>query len=145
MSASNIVLNDGQVTPVAHTFKPRGLDPKGNFWWEDQTGSSSLGYNRISMKLVRSGIPVQGQSAKDLVNRVQIGIHTPTLETLGTSDSGLTPPPQVAYVPRFVGEFIISDRANDSERDNLLAFTAGLMGEAQLELMVQDLLSAYAT
>ncbi|DAD51533.1 coat protein [ssRNA phage Gerhypos.1_48] len=145
MSASNIVLNDAQATPVAHTFKPRGLDPKGNFWWEDQTGSSSLGYNRISMKLVRAAVPVQGQSSKDLVNRVQFGIHTPVLETLGTADNGMLPPPQVAYVPRCVGEFILSDRSNDQERKDLRKYMEGLMGEAQLEQMVETLLSAYAT
>lgn len=144
MSAvTSIVLNDAQGTPVAHTFVPLGPDQNGAWWFEDQSGSSAIGYNRISLQLVRPQAPSAGLDSAKRTSRIKIGVHTPVLETLSTSDSGLTPPPTVAYVPRFTGEFVISERSSLQERKDLRKYVDYLMAEAQLTAMVETLQNIY--
>jgi hypothetical protein len=144
MSAvANIVLNDAQGSPVAHTFIPLGQDKLGAWWWEDQTGTASIGYNRISMQLVRSTIGAAGDSSGNRTNRIKIGIHTPKLETLSNNSAGLTPPPTVAYVPRCNIEFIISDRAALQDRKDLRKYADFLLAETQLTNMVENLQNVF--
>lgn len=144
MSAvTNIVLNDAQATPVAHTFIPLGPDQNGAWWFEDQTGTSPIGYNRISLHLVRPKAAAPGQDAGDRTARIKIGIHTPKLETVATNDAGLTPPPTVAYVPRVNIEFIISERSSLQDRKDLRKYADFLMAEAQLTAMVETLQNIY--
>lgn len=139
----NIVLNDAQATPVAHTFIPLGPDTNGAWWFEDQSGSKPIGYNKISMQLVRPGPASSGQNAGERTARIKVGLHTPVLETLGTSDSGITPPDQVAYTPRVNVEFIISERSTLQERKDLRKYVDFLMAETQLTNMVENLQNIY--
>lgn len=144
MSAvQNIVLNDAQATPVAHTFIPLGPDQNGAWWYEDQTGLAPIGYNRISLQLVRPTVAPAGTSSGDRTARVKIGLHTPKLETLGTNDNGLTPPPTVAYVPRCVIEFIMSERSALQDRKDLRKYVDFLMAETQVTAMVELLQNVY--
>jgi hypothetical protein len=144
MSAvANIVLNDAQATPVAHTFVPIGPDLKGVWWWEDQSASESIGYNRISMQLKRVGNPAPGSNSGGRVNRVLVSIHCPVLETLATNDAGLTPPPTVAYVSRANVEFILPERNSLQDRKTLRKFVDFLAAETQLTGMVETLQNVY--
>lgn len=144
MSAvANIVLADAQATPVNHTFVPLGPDSNQAWWFEDQTAASPIGNNRISLQLVRSAPASAGQNAGDRTSRVKIGLHCPVLETTGTNDSGITPPPTVAYVPRFTAEFIMSDRSTTAQRETLRKFAYGLLNDTQLKDMVEDLINVY--
>lgn len=142
--AANIVLLDAQATPVSHTFVPLGRDSKNQnmYWFEDQSGSSSLGWNRISFELVRDrGNLTPGASSQQRTNRVKIGLHTPIMETLSTADSGFTPAATIAYVPRCNVEFIISDRATTQNRKDLRKYAWNLMNEAQVVNMVENFIS----
>lgn len=144
MSAvTSIVLDDAQATPVAHTFLPLGPDQAGAWWFEDQSGTSAIGYNKISLQLVRPKNAAPGSNSGDRVSRIKIGIHTPKLESLSTSDSGLTPPPTVAYVPRFTAEFIVSERSSLQDRKDLRKFADFLMAEAQVTAMVELLQNVF--
>lgn len=142
-AVASIVLNDAQATPVAHTFTPLGPDIKGAWWFEDQTGPASIGYNRISMQLIRAGNPAPGESQMDRVNRVKVGIHTPKLEVLGNAATGITPPPQVSYIPRVNLEFVLPDRASLQDRKDLRKYVDFLCAEAQLTAMVELLQNVY--
>lgn len=139
----NIVLNDAQVSPVAHTFIPLGPDQSGTWWYEDQTGSAPIGYNRISLQLIRASNPGAGTNSGDRTARVKIGIHTPKLETLGTNDSGLTPPATVAYVPRCNIEFIMSERCSLQDRKDLRKYADFLLAETQVTAMVETLQNVF--
>lgn len=144
MSAvANIVLNDAQATPVAHTFIPLGPDTSGTWWFEDQSASTPIGYGRISLQLVRPKTASSGQNAGDRTSRIKIGVHTPKLETVATNDGGLTPPPTVAYVPRCLIEFIISDRSSLQDRKDLRKYVDYLMAEAQVTNMVENLQNVF--
>jgi len=144
MSAvANIVLADALGTPVNHTFIPLGPDMRGVWWFEDQTGSSTIGYNRISLHLTRSGNPPPGSNSKERMNRVKIGIHVPTLETLGTSDAGITPPPTVSYVTRCAVEFILPEQNSLQNRQDLRKYAQYLLAETQVTAMVETLQNVY--
>lgn len=142
-AVSVITLSDALATPVVHTFVPVGPDQKGAWWWEDQSTASPIGYNRISMQLIRSGNPAAGTSAGERVNRVKVGLHTPKLETISNNSAGLIPPAQVAYVPRCNVEFIIPDRSILQDRKDLRKFLDFLAAEAQLTAMVETLQNVY--
>jgi len=144
MSAvTSIVLNDAQGTPVAHTFIPLGPDSNGVWWFEDQTGTSAIGYNKISLQLVRPKTASSGSNAGDRTSRIKVGIHTPKLETVATNDAGLTPPPTVAYVPRVLAEFILSERSTLQDRKDIRKYMDFLMAETQLTNMVENLQNIY--
>lgn len=142
-AVTNIVLPDAQATPVNHTFIPIGPDQNGVWWFEDQSTASPIGYNRISLQIVKSGNPSPGSNASTRVNRVRMGIHTPKLETLGTSDAGFTPAATVAFVLRANLEFILSDRSSLQDRKDLRKYVQGLCGDAQFYAMIENLQGIY--
>lgn len=145
MSAvANIVLADAQATPVNHTFIPLGPDKNGVWWFEDQSASSPIGYNRISLALIRPANPAQGAaSGLDRVARVKAVIYTPKLETLANNSAGITPPPTVAYTPRVNVEFSLPERSSLQDRKDLRKFVDFLMAETQLTAMVETLQNVY--
>lgn len=145
MSAvANIVLNDALGSPVAHTFVPLGPDTNGVWWFEDQSPSSVIGYNRISISLVRSKPPGPTQaSTSDRVNRVKIALHCPVAETLGTNDAGVTPPPTLAYISRATIEFILPERNNLQNRKDLRKFAQFLLADTQVVGMVETLQNVF--
>lgn len=145
MSAvANIVLADAQATPVNHTFIPLGPDANGVWWFEDQTGTTALGYNRISLQLTRTPVGTNGTvGASNRVNRVKIGIHCPTLETLGTNDAGVTPPPTVSYVNRANIELILSERNTLQNRKDLRKYAQFLLADTQVVGMAESLQNVF--
>ncbi len=142
-AVSNIVLNDAQATPVAHTFVPIGQDTKGVWWYEDQSASSPVGYNRISYEFVRAPNPAPGTSASGRINRVKVGFHTPKLEVMGNNAAGITPPPQVAYIARCNMEFILPEQSSLQDRKDLRKYMDFICAEAQLTDMVENLRGVY--
>jgi len=145
MSAvANIVLADAQGTPVNHTFIPLGPDTNGVWWFEDQTGAAAIGYNRISLYLTRSSVGTNGTvGGANRVNRVKIGIHTPVLETLGTNDVGITPPPTVGYVNRANLELILPERNTLQNRKDLRKYAQFLLADTQVVGMVENLQNVF--
>jgi hypothetical protein len=66
-------------------------------------------------------------------------VHTPVLETLGTADNGITPPPTVAFVPRASIEYVISERASFQNRKDLRKYVQFLQADTQVVAMVEQL------
>jgi len=143
-AVSNIVLTDAQATPVNHTFIPLGKDAKGVWWFEDQSGDSAIGYNRLSISITRPSQAAVGQVDKgDRVNRVRIGISTPKPETLGTGGNGFVPAPTLAYVERFSAEFILPDRGNLQGRKDLRKYASTLLANTHVVNAVELLQNIY--
>jgi len=139
-----IVIADAQGTPVNHTFTPLGPDTNGVWWYEDQSQSTPVGYWRISLQLTRTPPAGNGvASSSNRVNRVKIGFHIPTLETLGTNDAGLTPPPTVSYVTRMTCEFISPERNVLQNRKDLRKMFALLLADTQVINMMESLQNVY--
>lgn len=145
MSAvANIVLQDAQATPVSHTFIPLGPDANNVWWFEDQSAASPIGYNRISLQLVRPGNPSAGEDSAKRVFRVKIGLHTPTLEVISNSTvSGIIPAPTISYINRFNAEFIIPERSTLQNRKDARKYAQFLMADTQVVAMVESLQSVF--
>lgn len=139
-AAANIVLNDAQGTPVAHTFVPLGPDSNGVWWFEDQSGASPIGYNKISMSLVRPLTTSQGESSEKRVSRLKLALHTPKLEnTTNSTVSGVAPAPTISYTPRAQLELIIPERSSLQDRKDLRKYAQFLLADAAVVAAAETL------
>lgn len=146
-TVANIVLANGEATPVNHTFVPMGRDADGGFLFEDQSprvaSTSPLGWPRIRVTTQRVTEVGPRANAAGLINRVTVTISLPQLETLGTSDTGLTPPPTVAYIDRVKTEFMLPARDTVADRKDALAYAKNVLGNANIISLVHDLQQFY--
>lgn len=139
-AVANIVLADAQGTPVNHTFLPLGPDTNGVWWFEDQSVATPIGYWRISIKLERTPPAGNGAvSSANRVNRVVVGLHQPVLETLGTADNGITPPPTVSFVNRSRVEFAMPERNTLQNRKDLRKMTSNVLADANVITLIESL------
>lgn len=143
-----ITLLNGESTPVSHTFYPLGQDSKTGIWWfEDRSprvpASASIGFPRIGVRTKREMEVVAGQSAKSTVARVELTIALPQLETLGSSSSGFTPAPTVAYVDRVQISYILSSRDALLDRKDALAFSKNLLNNALIVDLIESVSSLF--
>jgi hypothetical protein len=140
-----IVLADAQTTPVNHTFNPLGPDANGVWWFEDQTTTSAIGNQKISVQLVRPGVPRAGEDSSKRICRVKIGIHTPILENVTNATiSGISPAPTVSYIPRCNMEFLIPERSVKAfDRQTLRKYAANLLANANVTTVIEDLQNFY--
>jgi hypothetical protein len=74
---------------------------------------------------------------------VEYVFSMPALETVGTSDSGLTPPATVAYVDRIKGEYLLPARNVLADRKDDLAFGKNLMANAIFIDLIHNLSQIY--
>lgn len=136
--ASNIVIDDGQATPVAHTFIPLGFDKQNKFWYEEQAAGAPLSWRKISLELVRNDQTSPASNAGEQTARVRVHVHLPTMETIGTNDNGITPPPTLAYTLRSQHEFIMSGRSTEGEREDVQAFAYNVLDNADVKAMITN-------
>lgn len=118
MSAqSNIVINDGQGTPVAHTFNPKGArameNGKSLALWRDQSPASAVGFLTIK----EEHVPVNTNG----VEKFRYVIDVPTLESPASGGS-FAPPPTRAYGSIAVIEVWAHQRASKAELENIVAY-----------------------
>lgn len=127
---SSITINDGSGTPVAYTFDPIGRDSKtGVYFYEQVTPAptNKLGAARIGIKTDRKS--ALGPTLDDM-STVSYSLWLPTLETLGTNDAGVTPPPTVSYHEKVRILFDLAERSTSAERKNARIFAANLLAHS---------------
>lgn len=141
-AASNVVINDGATTPVAHTFTPTDKDSKGVMWFEQTTPvvTTMLAAKKIGYKQVRGNLMAR-QSVES--GKVIFSIMLPTLEAVGTSDSGYPPPPRVAYKEVARMEFDLSERSIKQERKDIRVLSLNLLAHAMAISAIDDLIATY--
>lgn len=137
--ATSIVINDGQATPVSHTFSPQDKDMKNVFWFEELASGPALGNKRVSVSLARPPMMSQGQSSANRVSRCKLGIYIPTLELVSPNAAGYTPAPTVAYNDKVMIEFTMSERGAEPGRDDLIAYAIGVLNDPQVVAAVTKL------
>lgn len=129
---ADLTLNDGQATPVAHTFKARRIDgivAK----YQDISGGIAIGYPQVTLS---SREPVGDSGNFKVVAKVKL----PVLETVsGTSYAGIVPAPTLAYDLPFSGEFILPGRSTIAVRKDILAYVRSLINSALMTALVVDL------
>lgn len=141
-AATNIVINDGAITPVAHTFSPIGKDDKNVMWFEQITPApvNPLGAKRIGYRQTRVMDP-KGQLTGR--SKLIVTVHVPTLETMGNNSAGITPPPTVAYVEESRLEFVLPERSLKQERKDTRSLVMNLLANAQMVTAIDDLQVIY--
>lgn len=143
-TAANIVLNDALGTPVAHTFVPLGPDANGVWWFEDQSGASPIGYNRISLSISRPVTTTAGESSEKRLSRVKLGVHTPKLEnTTNSTVSGVAPAPTISYTLRTNMEFILPERSALQDRKDIRKYAQFLIADATVVNAVESLIGVW--
>lgn len=122
--AANIVLNDGQATPVAVTFSPESVTPALSSF-ADRTAGVASGFRRLKVSNAFA-------AGKSVVNRSKYSVEYPVTTTV----NGVT---TVAYVLRANLELILPDGSTDAERKNLYAFMANGLANALVRGALRDL------
>lgn len=136
---ANIVVNDGEATPVSRTFAPRGVN-NGVALWQDVTYNPVIaGFGEIRQELKR---PVDPASE---VYKVIWTMALPILETVSTTgtSSGYSAAPKVAYVLRGKAEFWLPTRCTTQDRKNLEMCFKNLQGQTVHDNVIQNLDPAY--
>jgi hypothetical protein len=117
-SQANVVLANGETTPVNKTFAPKGAlrSPTGKdvAEWREQSAVNAEGF----FSLTEQHTDPNGNR----IEKFRYVIEIPTLETVGTNDAGITPAPSVAYVTTGVVEVWMSTRASQAELKDIVAF-----------------------
>jgi len=118
---SNIVLNDGQGTPVAHTFEPEAI--RGDVAkWVDRSSGISLAFPAMTQSIRP---PVA--RAKTRNTKVSIRLIVPTLEqTSPSTATGIQPAPTKAYDCVVELNAIFPERCTLQERKNIRAYLKNL-------------------
>lgn len=129
---ASMTLNDGQATPVAHTFGTVNKDSSGVAKWADRVGGIALGYPVITMSV--------REPVKDSRNyKVMLKVAVPTLEVTSPSTaSGIQPAPTLAYDHLCTISMIMPERGSLAERKNLIAFVKNLLAHANVTAAVEN-------
>jgi hypothetical protein len=134
-AAANIVINDGQGTPVAHTFAP--AKTVADFaLLEDRAGGIYVGFNKLTFSLVRPTGPAKAVS-RNL--KLSMKVETPKLESSTNSTySGFTPAPTVSYRPVVEIMFTFPERCTLQDRKDLQAYAKNLLANTFSDSAVQS-------
>ena len=122
--SSPIVLNNGDVTPVAKSFNPERVAPELSTFTERSAG--------VSAGFPRFGIQFSPASSKRATNRIDLSLDLPVLQTINGVST-------VAYVGRFKGYFVVPDVMTAVERADLLAYASNALLNPQIAAVVKDL------
>lgn len=117
---TDLTANDASA--VAHIFRPLGCNEQG--WWEFEqytpTPANALAAKRCALRIKR---PPRNQGMArgtqlNAVVRIEVRQWSPVMETLSTSDTGITPPATVAYVLYTEVTHLFPERSTENERVN---------------------------
>lgn len=142
-SAANVVINDGATTPVSHTFVPTLRDEKGVLWYEQSVPaiSTPLAAKKIGYKQIRGNLMARTSVE---TGSVSLSIMLPTLEAVGTSDSGYPPPPRVAYKEMARVTFDLSERSTEQERKDTRLLLRNLMDSTMVIAAIDKLQATFS-
>lgn len=120
-AAANIVINDGESTPVAHTFVPSKVsDLVATFFGP---GSTLAGREKITV--------TRREATASVAGKVSIKIEIPTEKTV----DGIT---VVDYVHAAYLEFVVASRGFKQNRKNARMLSANLLANAIIAAVIDD-------
>lgn len=137
---ANIVLNDAQATPVAHTFAP-AKTPVDGALWEDRAAGQYIGFNKLSMSLTRPNGP---GSVGNRNLKLNLKLETPKLENVTNSTvSGIAPAPTVSYRPVLDVTVTLPERCSLQDRKDLQKYALQLFSNSFVTDAFEKLEMAY--
>jgi len=134
---ADIILADGQTTPVTHTFSPVTIDKNGVAFHADRSGGIALGYPTVSL-LTRQ--PVNGSRAVKVIGKVVLPVLDVTSPSTAT---GIQPAPSKAFDVIFAFDFTLPERATLAQKSDVLAYARNLIQTTLVGNMVKDGTSIY--
>lgn len=117
-------INDGQSTPVAHSYAPVTTDGS-RAGWADRSPTIPSGYRTISHEV----LPPSGSRT---VNKITVGFMIPVVQTVNGVDT----------VTRYSSAQVVLNIHPDSllqERKDLLAYVANFLNDATVKTSVQNI------
>jgi len=127
---STITLNDGQATPVAHSFSPNVLNGE-LATYQDRVGGIALGYPVVSLTSTEP-------NKNSRVAKVRAKLVVPVLETVtGSSTGGFAPAPTRAYDLTADMTFFLPERSTLAQRKDILAYAKNLLSNAIMTNLVE--------
>jgi hypothetical protein len=127
---ANIVINDGQGTPVAHTFAPVTIKAEVASY-ADRVGGISVGYPTITASLSQP-------TKTSRLYKARLKVVMPVLETVSNSTmSGILPAPTKAYDVTADMTFFMPERSTLSDRKNILAYAKNLLANAVSTALIE--------
>lgn len=127
-SASNIVLADGQVTPVNHTFEPKRIAAD-TAVFSDRDAATSAGQKQLILGF-------SATSANRKTDRATMRISMPIEQVV----DGVT---VVAYTARISCDVVIPESMTQAQRDDLAAFFKNAAADAVVQGMITNLDPVY--
>ncbi|UUW21312.1 MAG: hypothetical protein [Sanya fiers-like virus 20] len=128
---SNVVLNDAQATPVAHTFGPAGVSNNVAKWY-DRSGGITLGYPQLTLS-------VSEATKARPTNKIRVQVIVPTLEVTSPSTaSGIQPAPTLAYNSVVDLTMVFHIRSTLQERKNAVAYLSNFFANAAFTAAYQN-------
>jgi hypothetical protein len=124
---ANLVLADGQATPVNKTFSPADCTSQ-LATWTDRSSGINIGFPEVTLSLTK------GQDQCKVLAKVVV----PTLEVISGSDGGYTPSPKVAYQTLGKVEFVLPARSTLQNRKDVVAFVKNLLTNAVMTKITEE-------
>lgn len=126
---ANIVINDGQAAPVAHTFAVKSNDLRVTKY-EDRVGGVPIGYGKL--EIVTKDINKNNR-------RVSLSIEVPVLEAVsGANPQGFTPAASVNHFEKVDVNFTLNSRSTTQNRKDILAYAKNALALALMTSLVVD-------
>lgn len=130
-----IAIQDGQATPVTHTFNPVASDPDA-IYREAIAGLSLIGQGSINLRFLTS--------SNAQLQKVRIELVIPSLEVAsGQNSQGYTAAPKKAYDEKITMDFFLPSRGTSTSRKNLRVLTANLLANTQVVDAIDNLNRPY--
>lgn len=125
-----LTINDGQATPVAHTFSPKTLIGT-EAAYVDRVGGITVGFPSVT---VNSTPPTKTSR----LNKVRLKVVMPVLEVVNAATyNGITPAPTKAYDMTFDCMFFLPERSSLAQRKDILAYAKNLLANALTTALVE--------
>lgn len=135
---ASISINDGQTTPVSHTYNPvQTIDPA-TYVRNGDAAVPIVGWEQVTLSLH------QGKNVSEAINRAKISLRIPVLEVPdGGTPSGYTAPPKVAYYLQANVDLLLPNRSVLSQRKDLRVLLSNLLLNSQVVAMIDSLEKPY--
>lgn len=112
---ANLVLADGQATPVNHTFSP--IDVRdGVAKWADKVGGISVGFPVITYSVRQ---PSKAARSYKITRKITLPVLA---QTSPSTSTGIQPAPTKAYELIHNSEWVLPEQSTLADRQNLLAY-----------------------
>lgn len=134
-----LTVNDGQATPVAHTFSPARIDEKGVASFFDRSGGVAIGFSRLTVRITEPVQPIKAGVSSDALKRnyrCTITVDVPKLESATTV-------PTVAYIHSSRMSLDLPERGVLADRNDLVAYSANALTNVTVKSVIQNLEAFY--